>query len=60
MAVTVIHLHRDQEPRTVELPDFSSVRDLKRHISYEDFNGTSLVRESVESVERPGTPGMLP
>lgn len=40
--ITVNHFHRSLEPLTVELPDSSTVRTLKRHISRLDFAGQKV------------------
>ena len=42
MEIVVNHFHRTLEPKTVELPDAATVRDLKRHLARIDFNGKAV------------------
>ncbi len=42
MEIVVNHFHRTLEPKTVELPDSATVRDLKRHLARIDFNGKAV------------------
>ena len=40
--ITVNHFHRNLEPKTLEMPDVGTVRDLKRHIARLDFAGNKV------------------
>ena len=42
MEIMINHFHRTLEPKTVELPDSATVRDLKRHLARIDFNGKAV------------------
>lgn len=40
--ITVNHFHRNLEPKTVDIPDTGTVRDLKRHIARLEFAGSKV------------------